>query len=115
VATPAVPFRHRRRPAIFRSSLIPSNGRQSRRDPRSLRGLLRAFTPAPDAPGYGYHFYVLGPDDQILRALDLRLPSDEAAMAHARTLLSKGEAVEILRGALVIGQVGRTPRSVLTA
>jgi hypothetical protein len=89
------------------SSLIPSIGRLSRREPWSLRALLRSLAPSEAAPGYGYHFYVLGADEQILRALDLRLPDDEAAMAHARGLLPKGEAVEVLRGALVIGQVGR--------
>jgi hypothetical protein len=89
------------------SSLIPSIGRQSRREPWSLRAFLRSLAPAESASGYGYHFYVLGAEDQILRAFDLRLPNDEAAMAHARGLLPKGEAVEVLRGALVIGQVGR--------
>jgi len=37
----------------------------------------------------------------------MRLSDDEAAMAYARTLLTKGEVVEVLRGALVLGQVRR--------
>jgi hypothetical protein len=56
-----------------------------------------------------YHFYLLGDEGEILRAVDRPFPSDEAAMAHARSLLPKCVSVDVLRGALVLGLVERDP------
>lgn len=56
-----------------------------------------------------YHFYLLGDQGEILRAVDRAFTSDEAAMAHARSLLPKCASVDVLRGALVLGLVKRDP------
>jgi len=60
--------------------------------------------PVPD-----YHFYLLGEEGEILKAVDRPFASDEAAMAHARSLLPKCVSVDVLRGALVLGLVERGP------
>ena len=52
-----------------------------------------------------YHFYIWR-EGQPGRLRDQAFDHDEAAMAHARTLLKDAEAVEVLRGALVLGKVG---------
>lgn len=70
-----------------------------------LKSLVRAFARPPEAPGFHYHFYLLGRDEQILGTLDRRLPDDESAMDYARTLAARAQTVEVLRGALVLGRV----------
>jgi hypothetical protein len=70
-----------------------------------LKSIARAFARPPEAPGFRYHFYLLGRDDQILGTLERRLPDDEQAMAYARTLAAQSQTVEVLRGALVLGRV----------
>jgi len=87
--------------------LIPSGPGQGRREHRRRNLLAHVFAPSRAATGFPYRFYVLGAENEVLRALDMRLSDDEAAMAYARTLLTKGEVVEVLRGALVLGQVRR--------
>jgi hypothetical protein len=69
-----------------------------------LKSLARAFA-RPHEPGLQYHFYLLGRNDEILGALSRSLPDDEQAMAYAQTLAAQAQAVEVLRGALVLGRV----------
>jgi hypothetical protein len=85
--------------------LIPPGLGQRRREHRRWNPLAHVFAPTGAATGFSYRFYVLGAEKEVLRALDRRLSDDEAAMAYARTLLPEGASVEVLRGALVLGQV----------
>jgi hypothetical protein len=88
-------------------SRVSTGSSEGSRDRFGLKSLARAFHRASHDRDLQYHFYVLGPQGEILRGVDRRLCDDEAAMAHARTLLGGGEAIEVLRGALVIGRVRR--------
>jgi hypothetical protein len=107
------PAAHRRFIRLQRSSaLFPVfktlGGRaRPRRDglePRSFAP-IRSWT----RRGFSYHFYILGADGEILDTVDCDFHDDGTAMAHADALVARGDSVEVLRGALVLGQVRRAP------
>jgi hypothetical protein len=56
-----------------------------------------------------YHFYRLDAEGRILGVVDIELNDDESAFRQARSLLGSCQAVEVLRGALVLGEVKRDP------
>jgi hypothetical protein len=88
-------------------SRTSSGSGEPRRDRFGFKILTRVFHRPSDDSSLRYHFYILGPEGEILRGIDRRLADDEAAMRHAQTLLPGAEAVEVLRGALVIGRLRR--------
>ncbi|MDP3175220.1 MAG: hypothetical protein Q8M88_12385 [Phenylobacterium sp.] len=56
-----------------------------------------------------YRFYLLGAEDRVLGAVDIALADDEAATHNAWRLLTDCDAVDVLRGALMLGRVSRSP------
>jgi len=54
-----------------------------------------------------FHFYLLNNDDLILDIVDVDLVDDHAAGDYAASLLARCPAVELMRGACVLGKVVR--------
>lgn len=52
-----------------------------------------------------FHFYLLDERDEILTIVDVDLPHDDAAIAYARTLLTRCRVVEFMRGSVLLGHV----------